>query len=161
MDPQTTLLTALMIAVTIAPFAISGYLKRTSTNRLLKSLQELAIGSSCKITDYEVCGNYIIGMDDHKQVMFFIQKRENDAYKATIVLSKLLQCKKVNESRTVKDNGSNYTVVERIALHFIFNERTMPDQQLELFTLSSNSKPSGEIQSMDRWHAKIDSMIKR
>ena len=161
MESQTALLAAVMIAVTISPFALSWYLKLKSTNGQLKSLQDLANSSSCKISDYEVCGNYIIGTDDQKHVLFFIQNRDKKAIQTTLVLSKVMLCKKINESRTVKDGGSSYTLVERLALHFIFNERTMPDQQIELFNMNNNAKPSGEIQSMDRWHAKIDSLIKR
>jgi len=77
----------------------------------------------------------------------------------TINLTKVLQCKKIHEGRTVKDGGSQYTVVDRLGLHFIFRDPTVLDIQIEFFNMKTDIKPSGELQCMDKWHKTILGLI--
>lgn len=152
MDLQTAILAALTIAVSLSPFVIYSFVTKIKARNLLSRLQEAAHSVGSSIQDYEPCGNYIIGIDSKKKMLFFLRKVPDNFKPQVINLDKVLQCKKIHDARTVKDGSSQYTSVERLGLHFVFRDPAVLDVQLEFFNVETDIKPSGELQSMDKWH---------
>jgi hypothetical protein len=155
MDLQTAILAVVTIAVSLSPFFISSLLSKRKANALLSKLQEAARSVGSSVQEHEACGNFIIGIDQSKKMLFFMRKGGELPQVQTINLDKVLQCKKVHEARTVKDGVSQYTVVDRVGLHFVFRDPSVLDVYLEFFKVEADIKPSGELQCMEKWHGII------
>lgn len=152
MDIQTAILAVATIAVSLSPFFIYSFVTKVKAKNLLAKLQEAARASGTNISEYESCGNFVIGIDDNKKMLFFLRKVPDNPKPQVINLDKVLQCKKIHEARTVKDGGSQYTSVERLGLHFVFRDPSVLDVQLDFFKMDTDIKPTGELQCMEKWH---------
>jgi len=159
MDLQTVILAVVTIALSLSPFFLSWVFSQRKANAVLAKLQNVARSSGSTIQEHETCGNYAIGIDASKKMLFFMKKGGELSSSQAINLTKVLQCKKIHEGRTVKDGGSQYTVVDRLGLHFIFRDPSVLDIQLEFFNIKTDIKPSGELQSMEKWHKTILGLI--
>lgn len=159
MDLQTAILAAATIVVSLSPFFIYSFVTKQKAKNLLAKLQDVAHSAGSSIQDYEPCGNFIIGIDNQKKMLFFLRKVPENQKPQVINLDKVLQCKKIHEARTVSDGSSQYTSVERIGLHFVFRDPSVLDIQLELFKIDVDIKPTGELQCMEKWHDIVKSML--
>jgi hypothetical protein len=159
MDLQTAILAVVTIALSLSPFFLSWVFSQRKAKAVLAKLQEVARSVGSTIQEHETCGNFTIGVDASKKMLFFMKKGDELSSSKTINLTKVLQCKKIHEGRTVKDGGSQYTVVDRLGLHFIFRDPTVLDIQIEFFNMKTDIKPSGELQCMDKWHNTILGLI--
>ena len=159
MDLQTAVLAAFTIALSLSPFAIYSIITKFKSQNLLAKLQEAAKSSGCSIDEYESCGNYIIGLDTKKMMLFFLRKVPESQKPVLINLEKVLHCKKIHEARTTKDGDSQYTSIERLGLHFVFRDPSVLDIQLEFYRQEIDIKPGGEMHSVDKWYGIIKGQL--
>ncbi len=78
MDLGNAILWASILAICIAPFVIIHYNNTKRKNSMLQSLNEIAQQHKCSISKHELCGDFVLGLDEDKNFVFFLKKSKTE-----------------------------------------------------------------------------------
>ncbi|MBP1673040.1 MAG: hypothetical protein H6Q25_855 [Bacteroidetes bacterium] len=155
MDSKTFIIGLIIILICIIPFFIFQFLKRKKTKQAVQLLKDLAFQHGCEITEYEMCGNYLIGADETESFLFFIKQYEGQNYKQFIDLKKVQICKK-NESSRI---ANNTTIIEKLELVFIPKDKSEKEIRLEFYDNDIAFQLYGELQSIEKWYSIVNKLL--
>jgi ABC-type glycerol-3-phosphate transport system permease component len=79
MDWGTAIVGLIMILICIVPFVIMYYNRVKKENKMLQSLNEIAQQHNCKIGQHEFCGDYVMGIDENRNFVFFFKQKKEEA----------------------------------------------------------------------------------
>ncbi|MCB0427574.1 MAG: hypothetical protein KDD16_09755 [Mangrovimonas sp.] len=100
------------------------------------------------MTQHETCGNYIIGIDETKNFLFFQSNTQEETKQQIVDLSIIANC---NISRK---NLKNQTV-ERLDLELTPTDKNKPKIVLEFYNVDLSYQSSGELESIEKWNKLI------
>ncbi|CDF78901.1 conserved hypothetical protein [Formosa agariphila KMM 3901] len=158
MNTGTMILSAFFIAICALPFILSSRGSRKRKNTLLKSLQTLANKHDAQISNYDVGADFIIGMDNIKNLVFFFKKTADNSVENCVDLSDYKDCKILKFGKDLHAKSSSYAI-ERLKLDFIPKDKSVPEQQFEFYNEAVNTQLSGEIQIINTWHELIEKKL--
>ncbi|MDO6761181.1 hypothetical protein Q4566_13300 [Tamlana sp. 2_MG-2023] len=145
MDLGTAIIGSLCVAICAMPFVLTTRNRKKKEQQLETSIIALAQQYYCKITQHEICGNYIIGVDEKKNFLFFQNHLETEIKQQVIDLSTINNC------YACRQNSKNENL-ERLELKFRFTDKSKPEIALEFYNQDINFQLSGEIQSIEKWN---------
>jgi hypothetical protein len=157
MEPGIIIIGLLTIGVCTLPFILSFINIHRNRNQLLSSLNQLARQYHGKIHLFEICGNFIIGIDEEKNYLFFQQKADGEVKSQFIDLSKIVNCMLCNNSRP----GPQGKIVERLALHLAPRHKGKQFLEIEFYNCQHSYKLNGELQLIEKWHKLINARLNR
>lgn len=163
MDSATFIIGAISIAIFILPFAVTRMNRKKQEKQLLQSLSNLAKQHNCKITQHEFCSDFVIGLDENANSLFFFKRHRQNGNKETahhINLSEFQNCNIINKNRVVKSNGSDSKVIDRLELSFTPVAKNQPAFLLELYNSEESFQLVGELQLIEKWSKLINEKIK-
>jgi hypothetical protein len=162
MDASTILITAIMIAIFILPVVLTGRSYKKKKNKLLKDLSRNIKQQGYSLSQHEICGNFIIGMDENSNTLFFYKKYVNNEISKVINLSEISGCQLLSNTKNVSSKNQHYSAIELIELVLSSAEKGRPDTILELYnTEFDSSNITEEFQIAEKWKKLVNDRIKQ
>ena len=160
MDWGTAIIGLIMILICIVPFVIMHYNRVKKENKMLHSLKENAQQQNCKISQHEFCGDYVMGIDESRNFVFFFKQKKEEAISKFVDLSEVHICQAVKKTRNVKIDKENHSIIERVDLSFILTNKNKGEIKFELYDEEINTQLSGELQFVEKWAKQINDRLK-
>lgn len=160
MDLGSTIVGAIIIIICIVPFILMSQSIKKRKRQMLQSLTKIATQHYCQITQYEFCGDFIIGIDKIKNFVFFYKKLKDKEVEQFIDLDNIQNCKVINLNRTITNKDGNHKVIDKLALDFIPISKDKTEITLEFFNSDVSIQFSGELQSIEKWSKLINDQLK-
>lgn len=147
MNLGTTIIGILCVAVCAMPFALLSISKMRKEKQLINALKGLAEKQGCQLSEFEICGNYIVGIDKHKNSLFFQYTSQEKTEQQAIDLSTIQECSIHNASkRTAKD-----TKVQFLKLQLTPLDKALTIINLDFYNADFSYMLRGELQSIEKW----------
>ena len=168
MDSGTILTGGIIIFFCMILFVLINRNKRKKEKRFLQPLNGLAEKHRCKISQYEIWNNSIIGIDHLTNQVFFIKRITDEETFQHIKLAEIQKCR-VSEvgrtvalaSRTVGISGMGVKVIDRVELVFVNHDKNKPDLIAEFYNKETgNLNLTGELQLAEKWCKIVNDKIK-
>ena len=157
MDTSTIIIGAILLAICILPFVLISRNRKKKEQELLKSLTNLANEHQSKISQFEVCGDQMIGIDEDTKSIFFIKQTDKETVVKHVSLSNVQHCELVKT--TVNSSGD--TIIDRLELKFVPIDPHQPQYIIEFYNLSERFQLNGELQMIEKWFKIIEDLIKK
>ncbi|WP_372947839.1 hypothetical protein [Mariniphaga sp.] len=162
MDLGTIIITFIFIAIVTIPFVLTGYSKKRKKKNLLRKLTEIAGNEGGTISQHEFCSNFVIGLDEMANHLYFYKKGENMEIAKSINLREFKICRLLNTNRTIGEKKSSYSVIDKLELCFYPNDKNRPDESLEIYNDEYDSLTlSGELQLAEKWEKLLNERMKK
>jgi len=149
----------ILIIIVLAVVIVNSN-KKNKKKQFVQTLSELAEKSNCKISEYDLWNNTLIGIDKNAHKLFFIRKTEDNSIINEIDLSGIQKCRVINTSRIVTNNETNHTVIDKLELVLTFADPKISDTILEFYnTNRDNLFLNGELPLTEKWAAIVNANI--
>lgn len=158
MNTGTLILSIVFIIICALPFIISTINSRKRKNNLLKYLTALAEKNQASITKHEAGSDFIIGIDEIKNVVFFFKKTKYKTTETCLNLSDYKECRILKFGKNL-NSKSNVNAIETLKLDFIPKDKATSESQFEFFNEDTNIQLSGELQIINTWQSLIQQKI--
>lgn len=159
MDLGNTIIGAILIAICIVPIILMSRNRKKSEKKTLQSLINIANQQNCIVSKHEICGDFVIGIDETKNFVFFFKQKKEDPISQFIDLSEIQICQPVKSTRTIKSKDGNENITEKVKLSFIPINKGKAETRFELYD-EENTQLSGELQLVDKWSKQINDRLK-
>jgi hypothetical protein len=156
----TTLVGLIVIIICSVPFVIMQYKSSKKESDMLKLLNDIAKQHNCKISQHEFCGDFVFGLDEIRNCIFFYKQNEEKAISKYVDLFQVRNCLVLKKTKTDKNNIGNLSIVERIELSFLPTNKDQLEVRFELFDKETNMQLSGELQFVEKWTKLINERLK-
>ncbi len=90
MNLDNIIIAAIAITICVVPFILMDRSRKKKQKRTLQSLINLANQKNCNISKYEICGDFIIGIDEIERFVFFFKKLEDKVVEQFINLAEII-----------------------------------------------------------------------
>lgn len=151
MDITSAVIGTLLLVISILPFIILSRNRKLKTKKTVEVLQRIATDQGATLHNIEICTNFIIGMDEEKNMLFFFKHTANQSIKKIIKLTDFQACKLIKETRTVGREKDTYEVIDRLALTFMPKPTDNSDSELEFYNSDNAVQVAGELQILEKW----------
>lgn len=153
MDWGTAIVGLIMLLICIVPFVIMYYNRVKKENKILQSLNEIAQPHNCKISQHEFCGDFVLGIDESRNFVFFFKQKKEEAISQFVDLAEIQSC------QVVKKAISTYSI-QKLELAFLPTNKSKTETKFELYDEEINTQLSGELQFVDKWAKQINDRLK-
>lgn len=160
MSIGSALVGATTIILCALPFVLSAISKHKKALLFMQSLAEYAKQHACEIIDQEFCGEFIIGLDTHKNHLFFFRDVKGKETRLHINLSTVRSCKVINENRIIESKSGRYKLTDRLILQILSKQKEQPDLLLTFFDVNDETQISNELQCIEKWAKLINERVK-
>ncbi|CAM1333524.1 hypothetical protein [Tenacibaculum aestuariivivum] len=116
MNLGSTIVGVIIIIICIVPFILMNRSRKKRENKMLISLKKIAEEHKGKINQHEFCGDFVIGIDENKNFVFFFKQKKEKAISQFVDLSEIEICKALKSTRTFK----NLNIIERVELSYLY-----------------------------------------
>ncbi len=159
MDTGTTIIGAAFVAMLILPFILIGGNTRKKNKKLGQSLKEIANNHNCKVTHFQCCGDFAIGLDEISHCAFFYKKIKDKEMAKYVNLADIKESKVINTSRTIKSGNRDYKTLDRLEIAFVPNLQKDPNLIWELYSIEDNMQQRGEVPFASLWSGLINEQL--
>lgn len=160
MDLNSAIAGAIMIAICILPFISMSRSRKKRDKQMLQSLTEIAKQHYCQISQHEFCGNFVIGIDEIKNSIFFHKHLKNNIIEQFIDLTNIKNCKVINLGRSIKTEEGIQKVIDKLELAFIPTSKDKSEITLEFFNSDVTTQLYGELPTIEKWSKLINDRLK-
>ncbi|MDD4150972.1 MAG: hypothetical protein PHE33_13190, partial [Bacteroidales bacterium] len=119
-------------------------------------LNNIANQQHCSISKHEICGDFIIGIDEVNKYVFFLKNLNEKVVEQCVNLAEIRNCKIKNTARTV----ANQSVIDKLELSFIPIDKNKKEIALEFFNTDINMQLGQELRSVEQWSNFINDYLK-
>ncbi len=149
----------ILIIIVLAVVIVNNN-KKNKKKQFVQTLSDLAEKSNCKISEYDLWNNTLIGIDNAAHKLFFIRKTAEIAITNVIDLQGIQKCRVINSSRVVTNNDSNHNVIDKLELALTSPDAKVADILLEFYnTNRDNLFLNGELPLTEKWAAIVNTNI--
>lgn len=159
MDTGTIIIGAIFVVLCFAPFILMGGSTKRRNKKLGQGLQEIAIRHNGKVTSYECCGDFAIGLDEVSGFAFFYKKTKDKEVSKFVNLAEIRECKAINSGRTIKSAEGDYKSLDKLEIIFVPNPEKNSDMIWELYNMDDNMQQRGEVPFASLWAEKINELL--
>ena len=160
MDTSSLIMGLVLVSICIVPLYLFNLNRKNKKKRLLQALSNIAAQHNCTISQYDVCGENIIGMDEAKKYVFCFKKQNDEIQEHFVNLAEIKNCKTTHTTRNVKHNDEVQKVTEKVELSFIPINGSEPNINWEFFNEEVKSHMTGELQLVEKWTKLISAQLK-
>jgi hypothetical protein len=160
MNLESAMAGAIMIAICIVPFISMSRGRKKRDKQMLLSLTEIAKQHDCQISQHEFCGDFVIGIDEIKNFIFFHKHLKNRVIEQFIDLANIKNCKVINLSRSIKTEEGIQKVIDKLELAFIPTSKDKSEITLEFFNSDVTTQLYGEFPTIEKWSKHINDRLK-
>lgn len=155
LDFGTLAIGILSLIALIFPFVLDYRSRKKKENNLLQPLRKMAEQQNFQLNEYEVCNNFVIGIDKMKNMFFFHSEGKDNSISKFIDLSIIENCKVITSHKTI----SNSKVINKVELSFIDKNKT--EQTVDIYNADGIFRLNGEIQLANKWCQIITNQLKK
>ena len=159
MNLGTTIVTSVLIVICASPFIVLGISKIKHHKQQLKLLTQLAKNHNSSISQYNIIGSAIIGLDTTSNQLFFLKNNVTIKQTEHIDLSNVKSCHVVKANINVKTTNKSFSELGKLGIEFIPKSKTQSNQVLEMYNYEENPQMSNEIELTNKWVTLINSGI--
>lgn len=160
MDIGTFVVGISLMALCILPFVAMSRIKKNKEKQLLKSLSAIANKYGGNIVQHEIFGNFIIGLDNSTNSVFFLKKDKEEEVIKHVRLTETKHCRVEETGRTISNKDGNHKLVDRLDLHFTPIDSSKPEVLMEFYNAQDSMQLSGELQMIRKWEKTINEQLK-
>lgn len=157
MDIGTAITGFVLIAIMSSPFWLMKRATMVKNKRMLGLIKTEADRFECKITEYELTGNIIIGIDHDAEMVFFGKSKGTSDFSQTVNLADFQSCEIVAKNRTRGGSASNDIIVDKLELYFKSKTPGKGDITLEFYSGAENFQLNDELSVIKKWGQIINS----
>lgn len=157
------IITLVFLAIVTVPFVLTGYSKKRKNKLLFNKLAEIAKNENCTVSQHEFCSNFVIGLDEMANCLFFCKKVENLEIVKSVNLKNYKSCKVFNSNRTISDKSKkeNLYVIDKLELIFYPLKNETSEISLEIYNDEYDSLVlTGELQLAEKWEKLLNERFK-
>ena len=159
MDFGTIFGLVILIIIVLAVVIVNSN-KKNKKKQLVQTLSDFAEKNNCKISEYDLWNNTLIGIDTTAHKLFFIRKTAESAISNAIDLHGIQKCRVINTSRVVTNKDSNHTVIDKLELALASPDAKIADTILEFYnTNRDNLFLNGELPLAEKWAVNVNTNI--
>jgi hypothetical protein len=151
MNLGNLLIGIILTIICIIPFIILSQKGKSVKKNRLKALFLSANNVDCTINEHEFCGDYLIGIDDKKGVLFFNKQIDEKIEESHIMLSEIKNCTICTLYEDVKYDNESFREIGQLYLSFTSLIKNKTEQKLIFFDLDMDMMLSGELESIKKW----------
>jgi hypothetical protein len=161
MDKGTAIIAIVMIAICVLPFVLIGVVRKMKKKQILNAISNVAKQENCTITDYEVSGDFILGIYENEKTSFFFKYLKDKKLTRNINLNDIKSCEVKTTNRNYQSGGENYLVIEKIEMNFLPVDSSKPYFLVEFYNEDEHIQLNEEVQIVETWAKKINEKIKQ
>lgn len=151
-----TIITGVVIAaLCILPIILNFNKSQKHRKKMMQALDNLAKQQEGQINSYEIAADFAIGIDTTKNYLYFYRELEEKTITEVVDLWKISTAKISNITKIT----AAITVIERLELILNPKERKGKTIVLECYNADVNGQHRGELQSLERCHALVQSHL--
>lgn len=160
MDTGSTIIGVVITVLCLLPFMLMSVNRKRKEKQLLNLFDQASKKQNCTITKHEHCGDFVIGIDENKKGLFFLNylKTNTDVY--FVDLTKIQLCKVVTISRIHKADDIVHQITDRLELKLTPFDKNSPEIKLEFFNSETNVQMYGELQAIEKWNTLVNVLLK-
>jgi hypothetical protein len=158
MDLGSAIIGAILIAIFVVPVILINKNSKKRDNKALQSLINIATEHNCIISKHEICSDFVIGIDEIKNFVFFFKQKNENAISQFVDLSEIRISQALKSTRAVKSKNENVTIIEKVKLSFIPKNKAKTEIKFDLYD-EDNVQPNGELQLVDKWSKLINDRL--
>lgn len=148
---------AVLMAAFVVPFILSGRSSKKRKKQMLLSLRAIANEHNSKVSFHEFCADFVIGIDEEKNLVFFYKKNEGKELTNFINLSEIKNCRAhILRREAVKGVDK---VIDKIDLSFTPYDTAKKVIDLEFYNTEVSSVLTGELQVIEKWSKLISDRL--
>jgi len=162
MDFVTALVGLVSLLLFAFPFVLIHRHRKNKEPRVLQLLQETARAQNCQISSHGFCSDFVIGIDDSRNIVFFYKKKKEESIATFVDLSEIQSCYVAKKTRSaISGKSSFYESLNLVELSLRSpKNRSKAEVRFELYDQETNMQLSGELQFADRWAEQLNMRIK-
>lgn len=150
---------AIVIALCFLPFIYMAMRNKKREKNFFQSLLNKAKQLNCNVTDYEVSGNIIIGLDDTNKELFFLKKINDEERFQHLNLKEIKNLRLNNSNRMTGSEKNPQKVLDKLQLVFTYKKAGTPDVTFEFFNSDESLIVNGELKLIEKWAKILDEEI--
>ncbi|MCK9290593.1 MAG: hypothetical protein WCR58_09405 [Bacteroidales bacterium] len=160
MDLGMTIVVLVIILLCIMPFVIMHYNKVNKKKKMLQSLTKIAQQHNCTISQHEFCSDFVLGIDESRNFVFFFKQTKEESISEFVDLSETRMCQAVKQARNVNSGSSSYSIIKRVELLFLPISKNKEEARFVLYDEEIDRQLSEELELVDNWVKRINTRIK-
>lgn len=158
MNLGLTITGIIMFAICSLPFVLPYMSRKKQEKQFLQTLFNSAEKQNCKITQHEFCGDFIIGLDDTANALFFYKKKNEEETKIHIHLSDIQNCKMITTCRSNENNNLKFT--DKVELSLMPITKNKPNILLEFYNTQDSFQAGPDLLLVGKWERIINELLK-
>lgn len=155
MDIKIIIIGSILVILCILPLVFAGRGRKKKEKKLLQALFDFANRNDCSITEHEICGDILIGIDVPNHKLFFMKQMYQEVITQFVDLNDFQICKVKNTSRGV----NNTSVIEKLELVFIPKDKTKKEVSLEFFNSDHSIQIVDELHAIENWCNRVNVLM--
>lgn len=159
MDLGSSIIGALAVAMCTVPFVIMYFRRINNQKKKVQTLKEMAQEHNCTLGEHEFCGDFLFGMDDNKNFVFFLKQKQEQIIAQFIDLSGVQACQAVKKTRFEQIEQEKVEFMDRVEMLFLPKEKSKTETRFELYDDHVNPQLDGELQFVDKWSKQINERL--
>jgi hypothetical protein len=157
MEIGTAVVGFILIAICALPFGIVFFNEIKVKRQRLARIRELADKQGRPVSQYDIGGDFIIGMDDTPKHVYFYKTHPGDDVEQVVNLEDITACKVIRMNRTVGTIG----LLSGVELAFIPVGREQKETRLVFYNELQKASLSNELELAEKWSKLIQERLKR
>ena len=160
MDSNTIVIGGIIILFCITLFVLISRSKKKKEAQFLEPLKRLAEKDNCKISQYDIWNNSVIGIDATQNIIFAIRKTKEKETSVVVNLADVFRCRVNEVSRTSGPKEGNVIAFDRIDLVFNNKDKSKADIVVEFFDANTDRLSlTGELQLSEKWCVLVNNKL--
>jgi hypothetical protein len=160
MDSNTIVIGGIIVLFVITLYILNSRSKKKKEAQFLQPLNRLAEKDNCKISQYDIWNDSVIGIDETQNTVFVIRKKKEKETSIVVNLSEIFRCRVIEVSRTSGPKEGNAIAFDRIDLAFINKDKSKADVVVEFFDANTDRLTlTGELQLAEKWCVLVNNKL--
>lgn len=160
MDSNTMVIGVIIVLFGITLYILNSRSKKKKEAQFLQPLSRLAEKDNCKISQYDIWNDSVIGIDETQNTVFAIRKKKEKETSIVVNLAEIFRCRVIEVSRTSGPKEGNAIAFDRIDLAFINKDKSKADVVVEFFDANTDRLTlTGELQLAEKWCVLVNNKL--
>ena len=152
MDSSIIVIGGIIVLFGITLYVLISSSKKRKEAQFLQPLSQLAEKDNCKISQYDIWNNSVIGIDATQDMVFAIRRTKEKETSIVVNLAEIFRCKVAEISRTSGPKEGNIKAFDRIELVFSNKDKSKADVVVEFYNGNTDRLTlTGELQLAEKW----------
>ncbi|MBU2996406.1 hypothetical protein KO500_08165 [Cellulophaga baltica] len=159
MNSGITITVLIIATICSMPFVMMVMNRKKREKIMINSVTKIADKNDCRLNDYDVFTNFMIGIDDFNNTLFYANKNQENIDVNYINLSEIKNCKVktiTNNDKKIKGKSS-FTMINE--LNLLLTPFDKPDLKVTFYNSDSNMQLSNELMVAKKWSDHINKQL--